>query len=369
MRELLRGWKNFLGPDLATPPPPQRHRDESIAWLKKTLQAAVSLEFATIPPYLCALWSIKNDRHDVARSIREVIQEEMLHMAMACNMLASLGETPKICKPAAVVPQYPGALPGGVHPNLVVHLAGLNQSSIKTFVTIERPAVFPGDVETEPNMPPPERSIGQVYECILRAFEHYKPPMTTDHQISGPLAWLTFGSYKDVHQGIRLIQLQGEGATEPIRPGKPPPARPSVDWARDNLAHYYRFNEIRHRKRLIRDPDSGKYFYGGEYDYPEVWPMAKVPPGGYRRAKVASDVWELIDRFDETYSTLLRLLQNAWSPATRNAEIPCGQAAIVRAIDTMFELEHSAKPLMTIPIPGKRDKTYGPCFRYKAPKS
>jgi len=369
LRDLLRGWQKILGADLASPAPPQRHRAESIGWLKKTLQAAISLEFATIPPYLCALWSIKNERHDVARSIREVIQEEMLHMALACNMLASIGGTPKICKPATAVPKYPGPLPGKVHPRLVVHLTGLNKSSVQTFLTIERPAVFPDDVETEPKMPPPERSIGQVYDCILRAFEHYQPRMTTEHQITGPLAWLTFGSYTDVHQGIRLIQLQGEGATEPIRPGMDPPARPSIDWAKDNLAHYYRFNEIRHRKRLIHDAASGKYVYRGEYDYPDVWPMANVPAGGYRETDVTPEVWDLVDRFDETYSTLLRLLQNAWTPETRDSEVPCGQAAIIHAIDTMFELEHSAKPLMTIPIPGKRGQTYGPCFRYKPANS
>jgi hypothetical protein len=369
MPQLLQGWHRLLGPSLATPVRPHRHRTDPIAWLKKTLQAAISLEFATIPPYLCALWSIKNDRHDVARSIREVIQEEMLHMALACNMLTSLGGTPKICEPTRFVPKYPGKLPGDVHPDLVVHLTGLNKQSIETFLTIERPAVFPKDIETEPNLPAPERTIGQVYDCIMRAFEEYDPPMKTDYQITGPLAWLTFGSYKEVHQGIRIIQLQGEGSTEPIRPGNKPPARPSQEWAKSNLAHYYRFNEIRHGKRLIRDSASGKYVYQGEYDQPEVWPMAKVPRGGYREADVAPEVWQLVDRFDHTYSKLLRLLQNAWTPAELNAEIPCGQAAIIRAIDVMFELEHSAKPLMTIPIPGKRGQTYGPCFRYIPSKS
>jgi Ferritin-like len=367
MPQLLGGWQKLLGADLATPAPPRRYRADPIAWLKKTLQAAISLEFATIPPYLCALWSIKDDRHEVARSIREVIQEEMLHMAMACNMLTSLGGTPKLCQPAKFVPQYPGPLPGKVHPKLIVYLTGLNRHSIQTFLTIERPAVFPEDVETEPNLPEPERTIGQVYDCIMRAFEEYDPNMTTDYQITGPLAWLTFGSYKDVHQGIRLIQLQGEGSTNPVRPGKKPPARPSAQWAKNNLAHYYRFNEIRHRKRLVRDPASGKYVYGGEYDYPDVWPMAKVPPGGYRQADVAPDVWHLVDAFDETYSKLLRLLQNAWNPGQLDRQIPSGQAAIIHAIDTMFELEHFAKPLMAIPIPGKRG-TYGPCFRYKPGK-
>ena len=71
----------------------QARAQQNLDWLKKSLQAAITLEFATIPPYLSALWSIKDELHPVAKSIREVAQEEMLHMALACNMLASLGVT------------------------------------------------------------------------------------------------------------------------------------------------------------------------------------------------------------------------------------------------------------------------------------
>src|SRR5207244_329121 len=60
-------------------------------WLELALQSAVSVEFSTIPPYLSALWSIKDQMHPVAASIRDVVQEEMLHMALACNMLTALG--------------------------------------------------------------------------------------------------------------------------------------------------------------------------------------------------------------------------------------------------------------------------------------
>src|SRR3954447_18309533 len=34
--------------------------DHDLEWLKSSLQAAVELEMATIPPYLCAMWSIKD---------------------------------------------------------------------------------------------------------------------------------------------------------------------------------------------------------------------------------------------------------------------------------------------------------------------
>src|SRR5262245_57028318 len=52
----------------------------TMKWLQNALQSAITLEFATLPPYLTALWSIKNETDPVAISIREVVQEEMQHM-------------------------------------------------------------------------------------------------------------------------------------------------------------------------------------------------------------------------------------------------------------------------------------------------
>ncbi len=143
--------------------------EETFEWLKQALQAAVNLEFATIPPYLCALWSIKDELHPVAKSIREVVQEEMLHMALTCNMLAAIGEEPIICDSA---PVYPGPLPGNVHRGLIVELSGLNDHALEIFLTIERPSKFPENVEADDeDTSPAERTIGEFYNCILTAFD------------------------------------------------------------------------------------------------------------------------------------------------------------------------------------------------------
>ena len=94
----------------------------TLAWLRKALQSAVTLEFATLPPYLTALWSIKDEMHPAAISIREAVQEEMQHMGYVCNMLKAIGETPRI---AGNVPTYPAiGLPGDVMPDLVVEIDG-----------------------------------------------------------------------------------------------------------------------------------------------------------------------------------------------------------------------------------------------------
>src|SRR4051794_10597876 len=97
--------------DLMQVPP----ADYNLEWLKNSLQAAVQLEMATIPPYLCAMWSIKDPADPVRAMIRDIVLEEMSHMGTACNMRTAAGGTPRV-NTADVVPTYPGPLPGGVHP-------------------------------------------------------------------------------------------------------------------------------------------------------------------------------------------------------------------------------------------------------------
>ena len=59
-----------------------------LSWLHEALQAAVELEFFTLPPYLTAMWSIMDQQHAAATTIRAVVEEEMTHMALAANLLA-----------------------------------------------------------------------------------------------------------------------------------------------------------------------------------------------------------------------------------------------------------------------------------------
>ena len=336
-------------PVIPTPVPWEDH----LALMKQTLQAAVTLEFATIPPYLCALWSIKDELDPAAESIREIVQEEMLHMALTCNMLAAIGGEPQICTPGHVA-TYPAHLPGDVHPDLIVSLSRLSDASLKCFLTIERPSLFPSNVERGPeDDAPPDRSIGDFYDCILKGFQQeqnqFEAMMVVDHQITGPLAWQVIRNVKNVEGAIGLIKRQGEGVTE----------RP-VDRRTKNYAHYFRFMEILRRQKLRWDAKSQKHIYDQKLAFPDAWPMARVPRGGYQEKQVDPAVWNLLNRFDTAYSDLLRLLQEAWTLD--------GQSALIRAIAKMFELQNYAKPLMQIPIPNKKIKGiaqhYGPCFRY-----
>ncbi|MGK0225697.1 MAG: hypothetical protein ACI8XD_000506 [Thermoproteota archaeon] len=87
----------------------QAARTGSINDVKQSLQQAVELEFATLPPYLYA-WCTIGSNHVARGRILDIVHQEMVHMMLACNILNSLGQVPIIASPGTV-PKYPGPLP------------------------------------------------------------------------------------------------------------------------------------------------------------------------------------------------------------------------------------------------------------------
>ena len=325
-------------------------KEKRLAILKSTLQQAVELEFGTIPIYLCALWSIKDNLDPIAKSIRNVVQEEMLHLALACNMLTSIGGIPKIYDTTPKGLRYPTKLPGGVHPELTLKLSGLNDDSLDDFLEIELPQgeifieEFKGKYHDANEHGEHSNTIGALYTAIQNEFESLNPTMLPDKQISGPLAWFVVDDFKKIKSAINWIKEQGEGAIEATE----------EDIKIHELSHFYRFLEVRKRKKIEKDPVTGKYSFKIDLPFPDVWPMAVVPEGGYLKKDVSSEVWDLTHQFDLTYSSMIHTLESAWDQG--------GQAALWKAIDMMFNLEKFAIPLMKIPIPGKKGN-YGPSFR------
>ena len=337
--------------------------------LKESLQLAIDLEFSTIPPYLCALWSIKDDLHSAAVSIREVVQEEMLHMALACNMLSALGGVPQITwqdfdEQQGHPPRYPTRLAGGLHPDLNVELSGLSDASLTAFMQIELPQqIFDLDTDDDWIRDPPFTSsnsqdktsstIGDFYKMLLANFKTLNPTFLRDRQITGPLAYSNIGDLKGVKWAIKLISHQGEGST----------TSPFEDKAETDLSHFYRFEEVFMEAKLDWSPVRKRFNKGKTLPRPESWPMASPPLGGYQEEHLAGldeedhvTVATNLREFDRVYSHLLDLLQSTWSGG--------GQRTLIRAYETMFELEKYAKPLMQVEIPGRGGRTFGPCFRY-----
>ncbi|MFG3510562.1 ferritin-like protein [Streptomyces sp. NPDC047821] len=333
---------------------PAEEHDE--LWLKQALQQAIMLELATLPPYLCGLWSIEDDDSDVARTIHAIVFDEMSHMGLACNMLTTIGGVPRIAD-AGLVPTYPGPLPGGVQPRLSVSLMGLSKEAVDMYSRIERPddpVAEDVDVHT---------SIGAFYQAVLEAFRARPELIKGTRQLEADMSSHGAGndivpltSLDGVEAAVRIIKEQGEGTT--ASPENPFPG------ATGELAHFYAFREMFHGRRLIRvsDDPPGFDFQGDELPLPGAHPMGTVPAGGWAQGgvPVPDEVRTRLDTFNRHFSQLLRFLERAWQaedPAT--AEEMLGDA-----IGQMFRLRTPAQALMRTPLPDGSGKTFGPEFRY-----
>jgi Ferritin-like len=226
---------------LMTVPPEQR----DINWVREGLRAAVQLELSTIPPYLYARWSVPPGTPDPSSclaTLRQIVKEEMMHMAIACNLLKAVGGRPDIIH---LAPTYPAKLPKHVHAELDVGLEALSADVVRrTFMAIEEPIAHLVD---DPDFPPSGALlIGQFYDGLIAALEKNAPAYTAAGQIdlsdffSGSSSFVITG-LEDAKAGVDVIKRQGEGTAavpfeNPADPGE--------------LAHFYQFGEMFHGRRL-----------------------------------------------------------------------------------------------------------------------
>ncbi|MFB7665481.1 ferritin-like protein [Kitasatospora sp. NPDC056138] len=306
-----------------------------VSWIRSALQAAVELELATIPPYLCGWWSIRDRSGEPARLIERIIADEMYHMGLACNLLVAVGGSPKI---TAAVPTYPGPLPGGVRSGLTVYLSGLTKPYVRdVLMGIETP-----EAPLTREVGPP--TIGAFYDALLAAFRAVRPAVSEAGQLTlriGPNRLTRVRGLGGVETAIRTIKEQGEGTS----------ASPDEPFGDDFPAHYYAFGEIYHERRLRQTGRAWEYS-GEAVPFPDTRPMGVVPPGGW--PSPPDEVRQLLRQFDETFARVLEGLETAWERGDRDA--------LDDAVYAMFHLEAPAIRLMGIALPDGTG-TYGPEFR------
>lgn len=312
--------------------------------VREALQFAVELEFATIPPYLCALWSIKDRRSPAALLIAGVVVEEMLHMALAANILNAIGGRPALTSSGAV-PTYPGPLPGNVQAGLVVGLRRCDAAQLEIFKRIETPEK-PVDVQPAGRRAAPA-TIGQFYDGIGLAIEDLGPPIFTGDPGRQVRGWSMGGALRgiespaDARWAISLIKEQGEGVS----------AHDPND-REGELAHYYQFWEIIEGREIVLDGD-GWAFSGRPIPMPETFPVADDPKVDDQRR--GSGAWLRTLEFNATYRNLMQALEQTFdgSPAT-----------FPSALGLMYSLEVQARDLYLHPS-GRGDATVaGPTFEY-----
>ncbi|WP_352244317.1 ferritin-like domain-containing protein [Microtetraspora sp. NBRC 13810] len=127
---------------------------------------------------------------------------------------------------------------------------------------------------------------------------------------------------------------------------------------RDEVAHYYRFQELKIGRRYRRGdtPQSGPTGETISVDWGGVLPMRRNPrPADHAPGSAIRTAQE---EFDHTYCTLLNLLEQAFNGSP-------GQLAA--ATGTMYALKAQAQTLMH--LPDEDGTTAGPVFAYVPPES
>jgi hypothetical protein len=333
-----------------------------VEWLRQALQHALVLELATIPPYSCGLWSIIDPQRDknTHHTIREIIFDEMSHMALVGNMLTAIGGTP-VLTGADVVPRYPGPLPGGVRPELQVRLAGLTRTALDMYSAIEEPdepIVTYGTEETH-------TSIGAFYTKIKNVFRSLDPALITPRrQITFDLSCkhgkgneiIPMKDLATVLGRLNIIMEQGEGTSTS-------PQNPHCLHAGE-LSHYYAFRELYHGRKLAKGTDGRWSFTGDTIPLPDTYAAAEVPAGGWPKHPGTderdSEARKALQEFNREYSDMLRALQTAWG----TDDTTKASALVAAAIKHMAAMRTVARKIMTYPLPDGSGWRYCPEFLF-----
>jgi hypothetical protein len=324
--------------------------------LRAHLQTAIDIEWSTIPPYLCARWSLEDGRNDLAAScIEDVVMEEMLHLTLACNLLNAVGGSPRLIPPAGRPPSYPTYLPHS-DDAFLVGLLPFSREALDTFRAIERPA---------PDAAPPQgdrwHTIAQFYEAVRDALVELagrKDIFTgrRDRQVDqsyyygGGGGAFAITGLDSATKALDVIVDEGEGVHHSIWDGD----RELFGEPRE-LAHYFRFDELHEGRRYIPGdtPSSGPTGEPLLVDFGAVLPMRPnpraedYPPGSELRA--------MSEECNATYSTLLAQLQAAFDGHP---------GMLVDAVQTMLQLRYEAITLMHVPVGA--GQTAGPAFQWRS---
>ena len=317
--------------------------DRDLAWIKRTLQYAIALEHATLPYYLSATYSLEVQNYTAYNLLRSVAMEEMVHMAIACNILAALGGRPAI---KTLAPAYPSkGLPGGAEPDLTVWLAPLSKPLLLDFMRLEAPLSLLDPAFQQEDYP----TIARLYDAILDAVRANREQIGEAmkvrggaNQIGDDIGFPTFTYVEgkdplpDIEAAIEEILAQGEGCTsDSLHAGAS---------SQQEETHYCKFAEIYYGHQFETPQDipltkanERLFFTGYPIPFPEVRNTLAVPQDGYAKllakdpqgAAVAKDLLA----FDQAYSGLMADLDAMW-----NGPIDVAWPTFGRAVETMAKL-------------------------------
>ncbi len=299
---------------------------EDIKDLRAALQFAIELEHSTMPPYLYAMYSLRNSaspvNQGIARILRDIAKDEMLHMLLACNILKAIGGSPVINTPN-FVPSYPTHLPGTVAGDLIVPLKPFSLDvAEKIFMRIERPVNVLDFEVVEGIADQPANTIGEFYARIKQMFLDHGDDLIHDHtgetQPTSPFfkPKQKITSAQLAIEAIDVIVEQGEGtSTFPFfNDGDNNPDN-------DKLAHYYRFAELvkgkiqKNPNATPESPPVEQFIYDSSQKIPLDTSQILQLPDNPKSADYApgSPARTASDNFNRSYTEVLVLLHNAFN--------------------------------------------------------
>jgi hypothetical protein len=322
------------------------------------LQSALQLEFATIPTYLSAAFSLTPANTKIYELVLRVAIEEMLHLTAVANLMNAIGIAPNIM---AAVPQYPFDLTV-LDPPLKLDLRSFSFDLVeRLFMAIEAPevrVVFAALVQDRP------KTIGQFYAGIIGIIEHDTIPdllknalqdaykqravkpnfprvayVNNEDTSTFPLKPEIDFTITDKASAIRHLSWvvnEGEGEA-PYKPldteGLP--------------GHHYRFESILRSRYLVRDESAQlKYsFSGGDLPF---------DPTGVHEFDVNSKVKDYdaypqvqrqMKRFNNDYTSMINFLQQAFN-CSSPAQAEQAAEAYDQALGIMRSLPNTASAII-----------------------
>jgi len=339
------------------------------------LSEAAEFEHSVMCSYLFTMWSLKCDVAEgvtaaelaaIGRwraSIRQVALEEMLHLALVNNILAAIGASPHLWRPA--FPVRPGRFPADV----LLRLARFSAATIDHFVYIEKPegitlvdgagydhpAHYPRVTRPDLLMPTPQdyTSQGQLYHSVLRGLVRLVDALGEKNVFVGhgeaQVGAAEFGlpglfkvdSLEAARRAIEEIIHQGEGAP-----------------AHREGSHYQRFVAIRDEFAQLKRERP---------DFEPARPVAENPTlidsGDRKDVTTIGDgrTSKVVDLGNSLYALMMRTFAQVFAPAPLPRDLRVGLA--LAANELMRAMTVAGEAVTRLPIgPARPGATAGLTF-------
>jgi hypothetical protein len=323
---------------------------KDLDWIRQRLQTAIELEFSTLPLYLSAMFSLEVQNYSAYNIIRSVAMEEMVHMAIASNILSALGGTPAIKNMNVAFPT--NGLPGGAEPDLHVGLAQFSKNQLQNFMRIERPKFLIDQMDRSEEYP----TIGTFYTEIKDALYQNKDEvvnavkLATDpnNKAASKQVPDSIGLPKFLYdKNIDPVEMLCGGIDEIMEQGEGTQSKSIVTNSKFEYeeSHYAKFASLFYG-HTYRDPENigeltnenePEFFKGPAIGWPDVLNIMAMPSDGYAKilaldpngpdSENGNNVAAQLNACDAAFSNMMTTLDLVWNPTAQGTWNPIPSSA------------------------------------------